>query len=104
MAHRNARLTFHGRRLLVERVVACWFHLNHMDMLYAERLGGKEGMTWPTDEGYQRRIERAQRRYLAAIKALAQLRRLAVPVVQVNIARQQHIAQVAEPDPSERRR
>ncbi len=69
-----------------------------MEILYAERLGGKDGMTWSTDEGYQRRIERAQQRYLAAIKALAQVRRLVVPMVQVNIAEQQNIAQVAAPD------
>jgi hypothetical protein len=45
----------------------------------------------------QRRQDRAARRYLAAIKALAQVRRLLVPVVQVNIAeRQVKLAQVAD--------
>jgi hypothetical protein len=38
---------------------------------------------------YQRSLERAQKRYLAAIKTLAQVRKLAVPVLQVNIARKQ---------------
>jgi hypothetical protein len=36
---------------------------------------------------YQKSIDRAQKRYLAAIKALAYVRRLARPVVQVNVAR-----------------
>jgi hypothetical protein len=34
-------------------------------------------------------IERAQRRYLGAIKALAQVRKLGVPAVQVNIGEKQ---------------
>jgi hypothetical protein len=34
-------------------------------------------------------MDRAHRRYLSAIKALALVRRLAVPVLQVNIARKQ---------------
>jgi len=32
---------------------------------------------------------RAQRRYLAAIKALAMVRRLGIPAVQINVADQQ---------------
>jgi hypothetical protein len=35
------------------------------------------------------RIERAQRRYLSAIKALVQVRMLVVPAVQVNIGEKQ---------------
>ena len=42
----------------------------------------------------QRSINRAQRRYLAAIKSLVQVRRLLGPMVQVNIAEKQvNIAQ-----------
>jgi hypothetical protein len=37
-------------------------------------------------EWWQRRIERAQRMYVSAIKALAQIRRLQLPTVQVNVA------------------
>jgi len=37
----------------------------------------------------QRRITRSQRRYLDAILALAKVRRLALPVVQVNVAEKQ---------------
>ena len=38
---------------------------------------------------HQARISKAQARYLAAIRTLAQVRRLGVPVVQVNIGGQQ---------------
>jgi hypothetical protein len=71
--------------LLVERIVACWLHLHHLEMLYAQ----KDGMSLELGNYYQRSIDRAQKRYLAAIKTLAQVRKLAVPVVQVNIAKKQ---------------
>jgi hypothetical protein len=38
---------------------------------------------------HQQRIERAQRRYLAAIKTLAQVRRMDLPTLQVNIGEKQ---------------
>jgi hypothetical protein len=72
-------------RLLVERVVACWLHLHHLEMTYA----GKESMSLELGAYYQRSISAAQKRYLAAIKTLALVRKLAVPVLQVNIARKQ---------------
>jgi hypothetical protein len=40
-------------------------------------------------EFHQRRVERAQRRYLSAVKALAQMRRPQVPAVEVNIGDRQ---------------
>jgi hypothetical protein len=36
-----------------------------------------------------KRVDHAHRRYLATLKVLAVVRRLAVPTLQVNIARQQ---------------
>lgn len=72
--------------LLVERVVACWLHLQHTELRYAQHLGR---LTMAQGEYHQRSIERAERRYLAAIKALATLRRLLTPVMQVNIAEKQ---------------
>ena len=76
-------------RLLVERIVACWLQVYYLESLYAQRL--KEGgpMTWSGDDGHQRRQDRAHRRYLAAIRSLAQVRRLVTPMVQVNIAERQ---------------
>jgi hypothetical protein len=72
-------------RLLVERIVACWLHLHHLEANYA----GKENMSLELGSYYQRSISSAQKRYLAAIKTLALVRKLAVPVLQVNIARKQ---------------
>jgi hypothetical protein len=76
-------------RLLVERIVLCWLHLHYTETLYVQHLGK---LTLRQDEFYQQRISKAQARYLAAIRTLAQVRRLGVPAVQVNIGQQQVIA------------
>ena len=49
--------------------------------------GGRRGRR--VHEFHQRRVERAQRRYLAAVKALAHVWRLRLPAVQVTIGDQQ---------------
>jgi hypothetical protein len=72
-------------RLLIERIVACWLHLHHLEMVYA----GKESISLELGLYYQRSISSAQTRYLGAIKTLALVRKLAVPVLQVNIAKKQ---------------
>jgi hypothetical protein len=72
-------------RLLVERVVACWLHLHHLEITYA----GRESMSLELGAYYQRSLSAAHKRYLSALKTLAQVRKLAVPVLQVNIARKQ---------------
>jgi hypothetical protein len=59
-------------RLLVERVVACWLHLSHLEAIYS----GQDGMDLPLAMHYERRITLAQKRYLTAIKTLAQVRKL----------------------------
>jgi hypothetical protein len=75
-------------RLLVERVVLCWLHLHYAEGL---RLQQKE-VTFQQEEFHQRRIGKMQTRYLSAIRTLAQVRRLGVTTVQVNIGQQQVIA------------
>ncbi len=72
-------------RLLVERIVATWFHLHHLEAQY----GMKEGMTLEVGLYYQKCISAAQKRYLAAIKGLSEVRKLALPALQVNIAKKQ---------------
>jgi hypothetical protein len=72
-------------RLLVERIVTCWLHLHHLEVIYA----GKESMSLELGSYYQRSISSAQKRYLAAIKTLALVRKMAIPVLQVNIAKKQ---------------
>jgi hypothetical protein len=72
-------------RLLVERVVACWLQVQDADIRYAQ-LGN---VPLSQAEYAQRRMDRAHRRFLSAVKALALVRKLALPVLQVNIAQQQ---------------
>ena len=75
-------------RLLVARIATNWLTLQYAEALYAQRM--KDG-NLPLDVSthQQERIDRSQRRYLAAIRALAHLRRLQVPAVQVNVAEKQ---------------
>jgi hypothetical protein len=72
-------------RLLAERIAACWLHLYYLEMIYA----GKDGMSLELGTYYQKSIDRAHKRYLSAIKMLATVRKLALPVLQVNIAKKQ---------------
>jgi hypothetical protein len=72
-------------RLLVERIVAGWLQLQDADIRYAQ----SKGLTIAQAYYHQRRIDNAHKRYLSAIKTLAVIRKLAVPVLQVNIARKQ---------------
>jgi hypothetical protein len=72
-------------RLLAERAVACWLHLYHLETVYA----GKQSMTLDLGTYYQKCLDRAHKRYLTALKALAEVRKLALPVLQLNIARKQ---------------
>lgn len=71
--------------LLVERVVATWLHLHHLEAVYA----GKKEMSLALGTYYQKCMTAAQKRYLGAIKGLAEVRKLALPVLQVNIAKRQ---------------
>ncbi len=72
-------------RLLVERVVACWLQVQDADIRYA----GAKDLNIKQADYHQRRMDATHRRYLAALKALALVRKLAVPALQVNIARKQ---------------
>jgi hypothetical protein len=87
-------------RLLVERVVLCWLQANYEDVIDAQTL--KHSTSWTQTLNRQRRAEVAQRRFLSAVKALAAVRRLALPALQVNVAQQQVVANLGTataPDP-----
>jgi hypothetical protein len=77
-------------RLLVERIVSCWLHLHNLELIYAS----KDSVSLELGNYFQKNIDRAQKRYLAAIKALAVVRRLALPALQVNIAQRQQVKNV----------
>ena len=72
--------------LLVERIAGCWLQVYYFDLLHAQNL---IKLTREQSEYYGRRQDRAHKRYLSAIKTLAQVRRLLFPAVQVNIGAQQ---------------
>ena len=72
-------------KLLAERVIATWMQVQVFDSLCASELG--KPYTREADY-HQRYLDRAHRRHLAAIKTLAQIRKLG-PAVQINIAEKQ---------------
>src|SRR5262249_19911699 len=93
-------------RLLVERVGACLLEVQGAGLRYAQGptppqgkggglpkgqdLGYAEGRTQPEAKGsaLQKCMDRAHQRFLAAVRTLAQVRRLALPVLlaQINVA------------------
>ena len=71
--------------LLVDRIVCAWLEVKRQDALMAQvqETSLKQG------EYYQRRHERAEKRFHRACKSLAQIRRLQGPAVQLNLADKQ---------------
>jgi hypothetical protein len=77
-------------RLLAERASLCWFLVNWYETAYVRCRTG----TFKEGDYHEKMIDRANRRFLSAVKTLAQVRKLALPNLQVNIGRNQVIAQV----------
>jgi hypothetical protein len=69
--------------LLAERASFCWFILHWDENAYANASG------WNISQAdlQHRKIDKAHARFLSAIRTLAQVRKLALPTLQVNIAR-----------------
>lgn len=70
--------------LLVERVCTCWLTLAYFEMAYTQ---GEFSINQANF--HLKRIDGAHRRYLDSIKALATVRKLQLPTVQVNIGEKQ---------------
>jgi hypothetical protein len=67
--------------LLADRVVLGWLHVHTLEMTYGDGSGLR-----PAEAGrHQRALSRAHTRYLAALKTLAVVQRLAVPVLQARL-------------------
>jgi hypothetical protein len=81
-------------RALAETAATAWFALRKFEARYAPSSTSGDGMTIAQSEHAQRKIDRAHRRYLSTLKTLAAVRRLAVPALQINLARNQQIAQL----------
>ncbi len=71
-------------RLLANRVAMCWLQLQIADAQY-----NREGIMLTKADYEHRMIDRAHNRYLSAIHALATVRKLQLPAVQVNIGEKQ---------------
>ncbi|HLZ28478.1 MAG TPA: hypothetical protein VKV73_14255 [Chloroflexota bacterium] len=63
-------------RLLIQRVQMCWVQVHYAEYVYA---AGMDQMSFAQHDFHQRRMTQSQRRYLAAIRSLATVRRLLVP-------------------------
>jgi hypothetical protein len=72
-------------RLLAERASLCWFIVHWYENVYAN------SSDWiiAQAEYHQRKIEKPHARFLASLRALAQVRKLAVPALKLNIANNQ---------------
>jgi hypothetical protein len=68
-------------RLLIERVLLCWLQVHHLEQRYAALL--QESRSSQQGDHYQKRVDRAHYRYLAAIRTLAVVRRLLAPSIRV---------------------
>lgn len=70
-------------RLLIERVISCWLQVQHADLVAAQ----SKNVSLAKGDYNQRRQDRSHRRFLAAVKTLATVRRLALPIrFDVNVA------------------
>jgi hypothetical protein len=72
-------------RLLAERVVVTWLQVQLFEALYFRDL---HNLTLHQANYYQKRIDRAHRNHLSAIRTLAQIRKLG-PALQINIGEKQ---------------
>jgi hypothetical protein len=81
-------------RMLSETAATSWFACRYYEATFAAAVAGDGGMSLAQSEHAQRRMDRAHRRLLSTLKALAAVRRLAVPAQQINVAHRQQIAQL----------
>ena len=72
--------------MLVDEILTCWLDLDRW-RLTSEALD--KAPTRGDQQAVQQRVDAAQQRLLKAVKTLAQIRKLGVPVVQINVAAQQ---------------
>jgi hypothetical protein len=75
-------------RLLSERVILTWLEVQLFEALYAKNM---RNLTIAQAEHHQKRLDRAHRRHLSAIRELAQMRKLlrGTAITQINIADKQ---------------
>lgn len=72
-------------RLLVDRIIACWLQVQEADLRYAQ----SGDCSFKQADYHQRRQNSAHWRFLSALKTLAMVRKMGLPVLQLNIGRNQ---------------
>lgn len=76
-------------KLGAERIASCWLQLHYAELIYNQEL---PKLSLEQDDYYQKRLDRLHRRYLSAMRSLAQVRKLLKPrVAQINIGEKQQI-------------
>ena len=75
-------------RLLAERAALCWLDAHDWELRHNHAMRRAGGLTPAQSEHYQKMRDRSQRRYLQALKALAQVQKMG-PAIQINVARNQ---------------
>jgi hypothetical protein len=73
-------------RLLAERASICWFLMHRYELACATNA---QGWNIPQADLQHRKIDKAHARFLSAVRTLAQVRKLALPTLQLNIAKNQ---------------
>ena len=76
-------------RMLIDAVVLAWLRYQMVERGATAALSGSHGLV--QGAYWDKRLSSAQRRYLRAIETLARVRRLALPMLQVNIAEKQQV-------------
>ena len=74
-------------RLLVDQVCLCWLRLSCVELYYTEALRNNKPIY--QCEFWERRLSATQQRFLRASAALARIRRLRLPAMQINIGNEQ---------------
>lgn len=74
--------------LLIDRIAICWLELSYYEMIYFQNMGD---LSNSDASFYLQRINAAEKRHIAAIKSLAQVRRLRIPLLMLNIADKQQV-------------
>lgn len=70
-------------KMLIENILNAWLHYQHTEYHVTELIGSDS--TFEVSRHWDRKLTNAQARYIRAIEALAKVRKLALPVLQVNI-------------------
>jgi hypothetical protein len=85
-------------RTLAEVAATCWLDLRTKETNFA--LAMKKGISRELAECHQKFISHAHHRLMSTLRTLAVVRKLAVPAIQVNVARQQVNQQLVAPPPA----